>query len=94
MQSFFLATQERGYYVLNDTFRYMEPLEHSMSKSFSAEFPQSNVTHPPNNVTHSLPQQYGGHHEVGILTDARHCCLQGTPIAMQHLEPEAMHAAQ
>ena len=25
MQAFFLATQERGYYVLNDTFRYMEP---------------------------------------------------------------------
>lgn len=25
VQSFFLATQERGYFVLNDTFRYMEP---------------------------------------------------------------------
>ena len=95
MQSFFLATQERGYYVLNDTFRYMEPLEHSISKSFSTEFSQSNATHPPNNVTHALPQQYGGHHEVSILTDARQCCLQQTGLHTQQLEQrQSLHTTR
>lgn len=49
VQSFFLATQERGYYVLNDTFRYMEPQKEV--------YPAA-----PGSVT--SVQQYGSHHEV------------------------------
>ncbi len=57
VQSFFLATQERGYFVLNDTFRYLaEP-----AKAFAADFATPDV------VTHGASQQYGAHHEVGCL---------------------------
>ncbi|XP_058103216.1 nuclear transport factor 2 isoform X1 [Magnolia sinica] len=31
-QSFFLAPQDKGYFVLNDMFRYMEDVEHQMDK--------------------------------------------------------------
>ena len=90
MQSFFLATQERGYFVLNDTFRYMEPLEHSM-KGFSAEF--------PGGVTSA---KYIGHHEVSILPDSCHAAehysssyatYKNQELVERHLQQKAVFAA-
>lgn len=54
VQSFFLATQERGYFVLNDTFRYLS----DPAKAFAADFAAQDV------VSNGSPQQYGAHHEV------------------------------
>ena len=54
VQSFFLATQERGYFVLNDTFRFLsEPV-----KGFSSDLAASEVN--------GANQQYRGHQEVGM----------------------------
>lgn len=52
VQTFFLATQEKGYYVLNDTFRYMSDPAKSQSSTYSDA------------STNGNPQQYPMQHEV------------------------------
>ena len=69
MQTFFLATQEKGYYVLNDTFRYLQ----DPTKSHSADYPVSDAS------ANGTPQQYAMQHEVcssGIVfcTHSAHDC--------------------
>ncbi|XVF85805.1 hypothetical protein PTKIN_Ptkin17bG0147200 [Pterospermum kingtungense] len=56
-QSFFLAPQERGYYVLNDVFRYIDDEEpedaanNDLNESTEAAlYPEPEVTQVPNNV--------------------------------------------
>ena len=66
VQSFFLATQERGYFVLNDTFRYLS----NPSKAFAADFAAPDV------VSNGSPQQYGAQHEVQLCKPT---CLSTVP---------------
>ncbi|DBB02943.1 TPA: hypothetical protein ACH3X1_013541 [Trebouxia sp. C0004] len=79
VQSFFLATQERGYFVLNDTFRYLS----DPAKAFAADFAAQDV------VSNGSPQQYGARHEgngySGLV--ARSSASAGLPSQPQHTQP-------
>lgn len=68
VQSFFLATQERGYFVLNDTFRYLS----DPAKAFAADFAAQDV------VSNGSPQQYGAHHEVYFTCRHWMFCIKQT----------------
>lgn len=79
VQSFFLATQERGYFVLNDTFRYLS----DPAKAFAADFAAQDV------VSNGSPQQYGAHHEGNGYSShgARSSASAGLPSQPQHTQP-------
>ncbi len=78
VQSFFLATQERGYFVLNDTFRYLS----DPAKAFAADFAAQDV------VSNGSPQQYGAHHEVHLTCRHR---KRRKHLSLSHVAKTAQH---
>ncbi|KAL2631740.1 hypothetical protein R1flu_016426 [Riccia fluitans] len=67
VQSFFLAPQEKGYYVLNDIFRYLdeEPIT-TRSRELPLPVHSNGIPEPPpvHNVVEQEPTHSADHHEV------------------------------
>lgn len=49
-QTFFLAPQERGYFVLNDMFHYMEDIKHHNGNQSSANDVEAPLTPEKGNI--------------------------------------------
>ncbi|PIN02276.1 RasGAP SH3 binding protein rasputin [Handroanthus impetiginosus] len=77
-QTFFLAPQDKGYYVLNDVFRYVEEGEPDINSGVSArvdDAPSSTSTHdpePPRVVDPPKPDHETSHLEEIDITDKKH----------------------
>ncbi|KAL6009285.1 hypothetical protein ACLOJK_022513 [Asimina triloba] len=71
-QSFFLAPQDKGFYVLNDIFRYMEDVSHSegnkgLANSAPASLPSDHETAPP--LEEGVPEQPAALSEEELNTE-------------------------